>query len=74
MCKNKCVFFNEIILLIIMKMSMKMKNGSHRYSMYRTRPRHGYKYNKYKMWTTFEAKFIKKVKQHWGWVEKKCCL
>ena len=53
---------------------MKMKNGSHRYSMYRTRPRHGYKYNKYKMWTTSEVKFIKKVKQHWGWVEKKCCL
>ena len=30
-------------------MSMKMKNGSHRYSIYRTRARHGYEYTKYKM-------------------------
>ena len=49
-----------------------MKNGSQRYDINRTRPRHGHKYTKYKicismmmvMWTHG------KVKKHWDWVEK----
>ena len=47
--KNKCTYFNEIVCLIIMKMRLKMKNGSHRYDINRTRSRHGHKYTKYKM-------------------------
>ena len=47
--KNKCVCFNEIMWLIIMKMRLKMKIGSHRYDIHRTRPRHGHKYTKYKI-------------------------
>ena len=46
--KNKCVCFNEIIRLIIMKMEMKMKNTSHRYDINRTRFSHEHKYSKYK--------------------------
>ena len=45
MCKSKCVCFNQII----MKMGVKMKNGSQRYDMNRTSLRHGHKYTKYKM-------------------------
>ena len=30
-------------------MKLKMKTGSHRYDINRTRPRHGHKYTKYKM-------------------------
>ena len=55
-----------------------MKNRSHRYDINRPRPRHGYKYAKYKMYDstvmaiyvlsktepTFEVQFMKKVKQH----------
>ena len=47
--KNKCVCFNEIMCLIILKMRLKMNIGSHRYGINRTRPRHGQKYTKYKM-------------------------
>ena len=47
--KNKCVCFNEIVWLIIMKMRLKIKNGSHRYDINRTGPIHGHKYTKYKM-------------------------
>ena len=47
--KKKCVFFNEIMCLSIMKMRLKMKIGSHRYDINRTRQRHGHKYTKYKM-------------------------
>ena len=46
--KNKCVFIPEIIRLIITQMKMKMKNGSHRYDIYRVSSRHGHKYSKYK--------------------------
>ena len=42
---NKCVYFNEITLLIVMQ--MKMKNRLHRYDLNRPRPRHGHKYTKY---------------------------
>ena len=30
-------------------MRLKMKNGSHRYEINRTRPKHGHRYTKYKM-------------------------
>ena len=70
-----------------METKLKMKNGSHRYDINRTRPRHGQKYIKHKMclskmmvmcnkhhlsniWNWIYGK----VKQHWGWVEKKRCL
>ena len=32
-----------------MKMTLKMKNKSHRYDIIRPKPRHGHKYTKYKM-------------------------
>ena len=32
-----------------MKMTLKMKNRSHRYHIIRPKPRHGHKYTKYKM-------------------------
>ena len=44
------VLMNEITQLIVMKMRMKMTNRSHKYDKNRTRPRHGYKYAKYKMY------------------------
>ena len=47
--KNKCVCVNEIVWSVIMKMALKMKNGSHRHETNRTRPRYGHKYTKYKM-------------------------
>ena len=48
--KNKCFCFNDIMQIIIMKMRLKIKNGSHRYHLNRTRPTHGHKYTKYKWW------------------------
>ena len=68
-------------------MKLKMKSWSQGYDINRPRPRHGHKYTKYKMclnimmvicikqhlcniWDSIHEK----VKQHWGWVEKKCCL
>ena len=45
---NKYVCIHEIIRLIIMKMKMKIKNGSHRYDINRPRSRHEHKYSKYK--------------------------
>ena len=46
--KNNCVCFNEIMwLLIVMKMKLKIKNGSHRYDINRTSPRRFHKYTKY---------------------------
>ena len=63
---------------------MKMKNRSHRYDINRPRSRHGYRYSKYKKCLSMMMLiFIKqhqsniwssiheKVRQHWGWVEKK---
>ena len=63
---------------------LKMKKRSHRYDINRPRPTNGHKYTKYKMclsvmmvicikehpnniWSSIHEK----VKQHWGWVEKK---
>ena len=64
-----------------------MKNRSHRYDINRPRSRHGHKYSEYEkclsmmmplcikqhlgnIWSSIHEK----VQQHWGWVEKKCCL
>ena len=81
---NKYVCIHGIIRLIMMKMEMKMKNRSHRYETNRPKPRHS-KYKKClnimmlilcnkqhlsNIWSSVHEK----VKQHWGWVEKKRCL
>ena len=73
--KNKCVCFHEIIIMI-MKMELKKKNGSHRYDVNRPTSRDGHKYSKYKkcrikqhlsdIWSSIHEK----VKQHCGSVEK----
>ena len=64
-------------------MRLKMKIRSQRYNIDRPRSRNLHKYNKYKMHLGIMIViYIKqhlstiheKVKQHWGWVEKKCCL
>ena len=81
--KNKCVRFNEIILLMTIKMRMKMKNKSHRYDINRPRPRHEHKYTKYKICLVIMMVICIKqhlrnisssihttVKQYWGWVEE----
>ena len=67
-----------------------MKNRSHRYDIYRPRLRHGLKYTKitkYKICLSIMMVICikqhlrsiwnlthEKVKQHWGWVEKRRCL
>ena len=65
-------------------MKMKMKNRSRRYKVNRPRSGPGLKYKNYlsmmmlisikqdlsKVWSPVHEK----VKQHWDWVEKKCCL
>ena len=65
-------------------MRLKMNDRSQRYDINRSSPKHGHKYSKYKMclsimmlkqhlsniWSSIQEK----VKQHWGWVEKKGCL
>ena len=48
--KTSASCFNEIIWLIIMKLRLKMKNRSHKYSTNRTRSRHGQKCTKHKMY------------------------
>ena len=81
------MIYGDFIIMIIMKMKMKIKNRSHRYEINRPSSRHGCKYSKYKkclsmmilicikqhlskIWSSIHEK----VKQHWGWVEKKRCL
>ena len=68
-------------------MRLKIKSGSQRYDINWPWTRHGHKYTKYKMclsimmvvcikqhlsniWSSIHDK----VKQHWGWVEKKALL
>ena len=64
-------------------MKMRMKSRSHRCDIKRPRPRHGYKYSKYKKCLTLMmlicikqhlsniwSSIREKVKQHWAWVEK----
>ena len=46
--KNSCVCIHEIIPLIITKMKMRKKNGSHTYNINRPRSRPGHKYSKHK--------------------------
>ena len=85
--KNKCVCIHEITRLIIMKIMMEMKNRSHRYDINRPRFRHRHRKSKYKMClammmlicikqhlSTIWSSIHEKVKQPWGWVEKKLCL
>ena len=64
-----------------------MKNRWHRYNINRPRSRHGHKYSKYKKYLIMMmlictkqhvsntwSSIHEKVKQHWGWVEKKASL
>ena len=81
---NKCVCIQEIIWLIIMKMKIKMKKRSHRYTTYiRPTSRHGDKCRKCKKWlimlilicikqhlNNIRSSIHEKVKQQWHWVEK----
>ena len=76
---QKCVYLNEVIWLITMKVRLKEKNRSHRNDVNRPRPRHEHKYTNYKMCLTpiMMVIFIKQhlsniwssiyeeVKQHW---------
>ena len=79
-----CVCFSEIMWLVITKMRLKIKNGSYSYNINRTNPRDGHKYAKYKMYLSMAMVMCnkqhlsniwswihRKVRQHWGWVEKK---
>ena len=43
-------------------MKLKMKKRSHRYDIYRSRPRHGHKYTKYKM--CLSKMIVICIKQH----------
>ena len=67
-----------------MKTKVKMKNRSHRYDINGPWSRYGHKYTKYKMYLSIMilacikhhlsniwSSILEKVKQHWGWVEKK---
>ena len=56
--KNKCIYFNEIMWIIVMKMKLKMKNVSHRSDINRTSPRHGYEYTKYKMCPNYNDGYV----------------
>ena len=65
-----------------------MKNRSYRYNVNRPRSRHGHKYSTYKkcltvmimltcikqQLTNIWSSIHEKVKQHWGWDEKKGCF
>ena len=85
--KNKYVCLSEVIWLMTMKVRLDMKNRSNRYDINRPRLKHDHKYTKYKtclsimmvicikqhlsnIWSSIHEK----VKQHWGWVEKKALL
>ena len=85
--KSKCIRFYQAIWLIAMKMRLKMKYGSHRHDINRTWLRHKLKHTLHKMClsmimvlrnkqhlSNFWSWIHEKVKQHWGWVEKMCCL
>ena len=82
--KNKYLCLNVVIWLMTMKMRLKLKNKSHRYDINRPKPRHGQKHTKYKMCLSITmvictkqhlskiwSSVYEKLKQHWGWVEKK---
>ena len=46
--KKKCDCFNDAMLVMAMELRLKTKNGSQRYKINKSRPRHGSKYTKYK--------------------------
>ena len=56
---KKCVFIQEIIRLIMIKIKMKMKNSSHRYDINRPAPGHGQKYREHQCLRTMMLIFIK---------------
>ena len=48
--KSKCICFNQVGYMInYNENEAENENGSHRYDINRTKPRHGHKYNKFKM-------------------------
>ena len=68
-----------------MKIETEMKNRLHRYDVNRPKSLHEYKYSKYKKYlrmmilvcikqhlSNIWSSIHEKVKQNWGWVEKKC--
>ena len=68
-------------------MRLKIKNRSQRYDINRPRSRHGHKYAKYKICLSITmviciklylsniwSSIHEKVKEHWGWVQRKRCL
>ena len=70
-----------------MKMRLKIKNRSYRLDISRPRPRYGHRYAKYNMYLSIMmvirikqhlsniwSSIQEKVKQHWGWIQKKSCL
>ena len=85
--KKQMHLFEWFIWLTTTKRRLKMKNRSHRYDMNRPRPRHGHTCTKYEMClsilmvicikqhlSNIWSSIHEKVKQHWGWVEKKACI
>ena len=78
--KNKYICIHEIMRLIIIKITMKTKNRSHRCGIDRPRSRHGHRYSKYKKCLSMMMlEGIKqKLKNIWSSnhekVEKKCCI
>ena len=74
--KNKYVFLNEVIWLMTMKMRLKMKNRSHRYSINMLTIKcvsvyiNGCMQHLSNIWNSVNEE----VKQHIGWVEKERCL
>ena len=80
--KTKCVFLNEVIWLMKVKMRLKIKNRSQRYNIDRPRPRQEHKCRKYNMCLSNDgymnkqylsniwSSIHKKVEKHWGWVKK----
>ena len=86
--KNKYFCFHVCDYMIYdNEMRLKMKNRSHRYDINRPRLKQRHTYTIYKIClnmmmvictkehlSSFWSTIHKKVKQRWGWVEKKWCL
>ena len=85
--KSKCPCLYEAIWLVTMKMRLKMTNRSRRYTINISRPKYGHRYIKYKFYLSIMmllcikllleniwSSIHEKVKQDWGWNEKKSCL
>ena len=71
---NKCVCIHKIIRLIMMNMKMKIKKRSLRYDINKRKPRYSkcmhIKQHLSNIWSSIHGK----VKKHWDWVDKECCL